>query len=208
MGLREAKMERTRRFIADTAFDLFVAQGYDDTTIEQIAAAAEVGTRTLYRYYSTKEALVVTFVENGLNAAMDAFLAQPDEIPLSEALHAVVDSVKQTIGANSARLLALYEIFDKTTGLRAGLADLCWSWRQRLAQEILRREDGTRDVLFAALTAASTMNVIEVIVQTWTVNGGHVKVADIARETLELLHTKTIPVPLPSADPTAASSTP
>src|SRR6188768_4112648 len=75
VGLRETKMERTRRFIAESAFDLFVAQGYDDTTIEQIAAAAEVGTRTLYRYYSTKEALVVSFVENGLDAAMDAFLA-------------------------------------------------------------------------------------------------------------------------------------
>ncbi|WP_191298702.1 TetR/AcrR family transcriptional regulator [Lentzea cavernae] len=199
MGLREAKMERTRRFIADTAFDLFVAQGYDDTTIEQIAAAAEVGTRTLYRYYSTKEALVVTFVENGLDAAMDAFLAQPDDTPLAGALHAVIDSVEHTISANPARLLALYEIFDKTTGLRAGLADLCWSWRQRLAQEILRREDGAGDVLFAALTAASTMNVIEVIVQTWTVNGGHVDVADIVRAALELLHSKAIPVPLPPA---------
>lgn len=198
MGLREAKMERTRRFIADTAFDLFVAQGYDDTTIEQIAAAAEVGTRTVYRYYSTKEALVVSFVENGLTAAMDAFLAQSDALPLAEALHAVVDSVEHTIGTNSARLLALYEIFDKTTGLRAGLADLCWSWRQRLAQEILRREDGAVDALFAALTAASTMNVIEVIVQTWTVNGGRVQIADIGRETLELLHTKAIPVPTPA----------
>lgn len=195
MGLREAKMERTRRFIAESAFDLFVAQGYDDTTIEQIAAAAEVGTRTLYRYYATKEALVVSFVQNGLDAAMEAFLAQSDETPLPEALHAVIGSVEQTIAANSARLLALYEIFDKTTGLRAGLADLCWSWRQRLAQEILRREGGMGDVLFAALTAASTMNVIEVVVQTWTSGGGRAEVADITRETLELLHTKTIPFP-------------
>ncbi|MEU3645739.1 TetR/AcrR family transcriptional regulator [Lentzea sp. NPDC034063] len=198
MGLRETKMERTRRFIAESAFDLFVAQGYDDTTIEQIAAAAEVGTRTLYRYYSTKEALVVSFVENGLDAAMDAFLAQPDETPLSEALYAVVDSVEQTIGANSARLLALYDIFDKTTGLRAGLADLCWSWRQRLAEEILRREGGTGDVLHAALTAASTMNVIEVVVQTWTANGGKADVTDITRDTLDLLHTKAIPFPSPA----------
>ena len=129
---------------------------------------------------------------------MDAFLSQPDETPLPEALYAVIDSVERTIGANPARLLALYDIFDKTTGLRAGLADLCWSWRQRLAQEILRREDGTGDVLFAALTAASTMNVIEVIVQTWTVNGGRAQIADIARETLELLHTKAIPVPTPA----------
>lgn len=196
MGLRETKMERTRRFIAETAFDLFVTQGYDATTIEQIAAAAEVGPRTLYRYYATKEALVISFVENGLNAATVAFEEQPEETPLSEALHAVVDSVERTITANPARLLALYEIFDRTTGLRAGLADLCWSWRQRLAQEILRRSGGT-DTLFAALTAASTMNVIEVVVQTWTANGGNVEVADISRDTLKLLRTKAIPIPTP-----------
>ncbi|WP_394618768.1 TetR/AcrR family transcriptional regulator [Lentzea sp. JNUCC 0626] len=198
MGLRETKMERTRRFIADTAFDLFVAQGYDATTIEQIAAAAEVGPRTLYRYYPTKEALVASFVDNGLNAAMDAFEAQSDDTPLSEALYAVVDSVERTITANSARLLALYEIFYRTTGLRAGLADLDWSWRQRLAQEILRRSGDTADPLFATLTAASTMNVIEVIVQTWTADGGATDVADITRATLKLLRTNTIPVPTPA----------
>lgn len=197
MGLRETKMERTRQFIADTAFDLFVAQGYDHTTIEQIAAAAEVGTRTLYRYYPTKEALLVNFVENGLNTAMAAFVAQPDEMPLSQALYAVVASVEETIETNSARLLALYEIIYKTSALRAGLADLDWCWRQRLAKEILRRAGDTGNALFAALTAASTMNVIEVIVQTWVTNGGAVKAADITRETLELLHAKAIPVPSP-----------
>ncbi|KJK46866.1 hypothetical protein UK23_22175 [Lentzea aerocolonigenes] len=195
MGLRETKMERTRQLIAETAFDLFVAQGYDATTIEQIAAAAEVGTRTLYRYYATKEALVVSFVENGLNAAMAAFEAQPDETPLPEALYAVVDSVEQTITANPARLLALYQIFHRTAGLRAGLADLDWSWRQRLAQEVLRRSDGTRDVLFATLTAASTMNVIEVVVQTWTADGGRTEIADITRSVLKLLRANAIPIP-------------
>ncbi len=198
MGLRETKMERTRRFIADTAFDLFVEHGYDHTTIEQIAAAAEVGTRTLYRYYSTKEALVVSFVDNGLNTAMAAFLAQPDDMPLPEALYAVVGSVEQTIAENSARLLALYEIIFETTGLRAALADLDWRWRQRLAEEILRRSGEPGNALFAALAAANTMNVIGVIVQTWVTNGGRVKASDVTRETLDLLHSRAIPVPTPT----------
>jgi AcrR family transcriptional regulator len=200
MGLRETKMGRTRRFIAEKAFDLFVAQGYDATTIEQIAAAAEVGPRTVYRYYATKEALVISFVENGLTAAMTAFEAQPDETPLPEALYAVMASVEQTITSNPARLLALYEIFDRTTSLRAGLADLDWSWRRRLAQEILRRSGEAGDAMFATLTAASTMNAVEVIVHTWAANGNDVEVADITRETLKLLRTKAIPVPTPAAE--------
>lgn len=198
MGLRETKMERTRQFIADTAFELFVAQGYENTTIEQIAAAAEVGTRTLYRYYPTKEALVVNFVEEGLNTAMAAFLAQPDELPLPQALYAVVDSIERTIETHSTRLIALYEISRGTAALRAGLADQNYRWRQRLAEEILRRTGGTRNPLFAALTAAATMNVIEVVVQMWVAGGGAVKAADFARETLDLLHANAIPVPTPA----------
>jgi AcrR family transcriptional regulator len=198
MGLRETKMERTRQFIADTAFELFVAQGYDHTTIEQIAAAAEVGTRTLYRYYPTKEALVVNFVEDGLNTALQAFLAQPDEVPLPQALYAVIGSVEHTITTDSARLLALYEIIHRTVALRAGLADQNWRWRQLLAEEILRRTGDTGSTLSAALTAAITMNVIEVIVAEWVTSGGTVKAADISRETLKLLHTNAIPVPMPA----------
>jgi AcrR family transcriptional regulator len=195
MGLRETKMERTRLFIADAAYELFVTQGYDNTTIEQIAAAAEVGTRTLYRYYPTKEALVVNFVEEGLTAAMAIFLAQPDELPLPQALYAVIESAERTIVTNSTRLIALYQIAEGTAALRARFANQNWRWRQQLAQEILRRTGGTQNAVFAALTAAVTMNVIEIIVQTWVNSGGTANVADIARETLHLLHTNVIPVP-------------
>ena len=198
MGLRETKMERARQFIADKAFELFVTQGYDHTTIEQISAAAEIGPRTLYRYYPTKEALVVNFVAEGLNTAMAAFLAQPDERPLPQALYAIVDSIEHTIETQSTRLIALYKIADGTAALRAGLADQNWRWRQQLAQEILRRTGDTRNAPFAALTAAGTMNVIEVIVQTWVTSGGTAKAADITRETLHLLHTDAIPVPTPA----------
>jgi AcrR family transcriptional regulator len=198
MGLRETKMERTRRFIADKAFELFVTQGYDNTTVEQIAAAAEVGARTLYRYYPTKEALVVNFVEEGLTTALAVLVEQPDDLPLPQALYAVIDSVEQTITANSGRLIALYAITGRTAALRARLADQNWRWRQELAREILRRIGDTRFDLVATLAAATTMNVIEVIVQKWVDSGGTVDVGDIARETLRLMRTNAIPVPTPA----------
>ncbi|MFF4753208.1 TetR/AcrR family transcriptional regulator [Streptomyces sp. NPDC002514] len=198
MGLRETKMERTRQFIADKAFELFATQGYDNTTVEQIAAAAEVGTRTLYRYYPTKEALVINFVEEGLNTALAVFLEQPDDLPLPQALYTVIDSVQHTITAHSGRLIALYEITNRTAVLRAGLANQNWRWRQELTREILRRIGDTGSDVVAALAAAGTVNVIEVILQKWIDSGGTVDVGDIARETLHLVHTNAIPVPTPA----------
>lgn len=59
LPLRERKKARTKLAIQDHALRLFLAQGYDATTIEEIAAAAEVAPRTVYRYFPTKDELVL-----------------------------------------------------------------------------------------------------------------------------------------------------
>jgi AcrR family transcriptional regulator len=58
-GLRERKKARTRQTIQREAMRLFTAQGYESTTIEQIADAAEVSPSTFFRYFPTKEDVVV-----------------------------------------------------------------------------------------------------------------------------------------------------
>ncbi|MFJ5214032.1 TetR family transcriptional regulator [Streptomyces sp. NPDC088354] len=59
-GLRERKKIQTRRAIRRAAYRLFEAQGYDGTTVEQIADAAEVSASTVFRYFPTKEDIVLT----------------------------------------------------------------------------------------------------------------------------------------------------
>lgn len=58
LGLRERKKERTREKLVEVAADLFDRQGFQDTTIRQIADAAEVSPRTVSSYFPAKEELV------------------------------------------------------------------------------------------------------------------------------------------------------
>ena len=58
-GLRERKKQKTRWAIQDHAMRLFAEQGYEATTVDQIAAAAEISPSTFFRYFKTKEDVVV-----------------------------------------------------------------------------------------------------------------------------------------------------
>jgi AcrR family transcriptional regulator len=74
-GLRERKKAKTRAAIQEHAVRLFREQGYDATTVEQIAEAAEVSPSTVFRYYPTKEDLVVSDEYDPM--LIEAFKAQP-----------------------------------------------------------------------------------------------------------------------------------
>lgn len=63
-NLRERKKLRTRAVLVDAAMDLCLKQGYQHTTVEQIAASADVSPRTFSRYFPTKDAVFLTLIED------------------------------------------------------------------------------------------------------------------------------------------------
>jgi AcrR family transcriptional regulator len=63
-SLRERKKLRTRAVLIDAAMDLCLKQGYQQTTVEQIAASADVSTRTFSRYFPTKDAVFLTLLDD------------------------------------------------------------------------------------------------------------------------------------------------
>jgi AcrR family transcriptional regulator len=87
-GLRERKKAKTRAAIQEHALRLFREQGYAETTVQEIAAAAEVSPATFFRYFRTKEDTVVF---DRLDPVMiDLFRSQPADLTPTEALRATI----------------------------------------------------------------------------------------------------------------------
>ena len=76
-GLRERKKALTRLLLRERARALFAAQGYDTTTVAQIAAAAEVSEPTFFRYYPSKVAVALAPVTDAIALALDAVEGRP-----------------------------------------------------------------------------------------------------------------------------------
>ena len=83
-GLRERKKARTRAAIREHAMRLFEHQGYAATTVDQIAEAADVSQSTFFRYFPTKEDVVLSDDYDPIMVA--ALRAEPAELPPLEAL--------------------------------------------------------------------------------------------------------------------------
>ncbi|MFB4296029.1 TetR family transcriptional regulator [Actinomadura sp. NTSP31] len=84
LPLRERKKLKTRRAIQDHALRLFAEQGYDETTVEQIADAADISPSTFFRYFPTKEDVVFTDEYDPVMAEL--LRDQPADLPPIEAL--------------------------------------------------------------------------------------------------------------------------
>nr|WP_245716642.1 TetR family transcriptional regulator [Nocardia mikamii] len=91
MGLRERKKQRTRRTIRAEAMKLFQRQGYSATTIEQIAEAADISPSTFFRYFPSKEQVVLADDVDPI--MIDAIESQPLELaPLAAFRQAMRDT--------------------------------------------------------------------------------------------------------------------
>src|SRR5262249_31725611 len=92
MGLRERKKRRTRAALVEAAARLFAERGYDGTTVADIAAAADVSTRTFFSYFRAKEDVLFAGTDQRLRAMVEAFDATEAASPL-EAVRRILEHV-------------------------------------------------------------------------------------------------------------------
>ncbi|HEV7585313.1 MAG TPA: helix-turn-helix domain-containing protein, partial [Solirubrobacteraceae bacterium] len=98
-GLRERKKRKTRDTIIKVALELFVERGYEDTTIAEIADAAEISPRTIFAYFPSKEDIVFYDMPEMLERLAQVFRDRPAG---ATALDALRDFIAGTLSTPSS----------------------------------------------------------------------------------------------------------
>ena len=137
-GLRERKKARTRAAIREHAFRLFREQGYDATTVEQIADAAEVSPSTFFRYFPTKEDVVL---QDDLDLLwVEAFQEQPPEMSPIAAMRAGLHAAFARVGeAEWAQMHEMTELAMTVPAVRARMLAELARTTQVLAEAVAER---------------------------------------------------------------------
>jgi AcrR family transcriptional regulator len=121
-GLRERKKQKTKWSIQEQALRLFQEQGYDQTTVDQIAAAAEISPSTFFRYFKTKEDVVLQDEYDPLVERL--FAAAPPDLPLIPALrHALRQAMSRLGEAELRKMQQRIDLMMAVPALRMRLVD-------------------------------------------------------------------------------------
>jgi AcrR family transcriptional regulator len=116
MGLRERKKILLRRSVQREALRLFAEQGYEDTTVEQIADAANISTTTFYRYFPTKEDVVF---DDDYDAVYGQIAAAGGDEPLVATVRRAVAAVAAAVEAERDVALARLKLVASVPALKA-----------------------------------------------------------------------------------------
>ncbi|MFD5522184.1 TetR/AcrR family transcriptional regulator [Streptomyces sp. NPDC127066] len=137
-GLRERKKEETRRGLREAAGRLFAEHGFAQTTVAGIAAEANVSERTFFRYFDSKEALLLPDGIEFFARIEEAFLARPDsDTPLEAACGAVTDAVSYF--ATSSLTALAHPLDEIREQAREGLSRQFQQFEARLTALVLER---------------------------------------------------------------------
>lgn len=160
LGLRERKKAKTRAAIQQHALRLFAEQGFYETTVDQIAEAAEISPSTFFRYFATKEAVALSDEYDAL--LIDAMRAQPPGLtPITAMRAAIADVWGQLDPEDWNQERARHRLIFSVPELRAAMLDELARTIGLIAQVVAEREKLPADdfairVLAGALVGALT----------------------------------------------------
>lgn len=166
-GLRERKKQRTRLALIDAALELFVAKGYDRTTVDEIVAVVQVSQRTFFRYFATKEDVVLSFIAEYDAVLVEVLAARPPEEPprtaLLNAMHVVLSTVEGGGDEDMERFRRFRQVIETTPALVAAQMAQYAATEKVLVAEIARRQgtDPAKD-LRPQLLVAFYMSAVRV----------------------------------------------
>ncbi|WP_432042623.1 TetR family transcriptional regulator [Streptomyces cadmiisoli] len=173
VSLAQRKRELVSNELTDAALQLLARKGFDRVTIDEIAAAAGVSKRTFFRYFASKEDVVVQFLAEVGTGIRAELAGRPAEEPPSVALgHAVSASVAACAG-HSERALRVVRLILGTPALLARFLERQAHWRGELAEELADRLGLDRATdLYPHMAAGMALTAFDTVLQRWSDSDG------------------------------------
>jgi AcrR family transcriptional regulator len=166
-GLRERRRTSTRREIVEAALDLFEKDGFDATTINDVAAAADVSPRTVFRHFATKEDLVF-FGQSAETERLAALLAEaPKGGDPVDTLVAVTRTLVLTPGGTAEQLVRGRRLVERVPSLRAFKGTLMREIEDLIAAALAPPRASRSERLRVRLLAAVHVAALDVLMSSW-----------------------------------------
>ena len=172
-GLRERKKVRTREAIASAALRLFADRGFRETTVDEIAAAADVSPRTFFRYFATKEDAALADHERRLAAISDALAAGPPDEPVTAPVRRAVLAMVGEVAADPAEGLARARIISTEPSVLARSLELQAAYEDAIAREVATRLGVDADLdPRPRIVAGAALGALRAAMRLWVGSGG------------------------------------
>ncbi|MFE7708232.1 TetR/AcrR family transcriptional regulator [Streptomyces sp. NPDC057486] len=186
-GLRERKKLKTRVAIRSATYRLIAEQGYEATTIEQIAEAAEVSPSTVFRYFATKEDIVLT---DEYDPVMEAEMRNrpADEPPLESLRFIMTEALTAFLATEEEELRRRTRLMVEVPAVRARISETMSDTAKVLARVLADRSGRSADDLEVRVFVAAVLGALREATLYW---GEHDQKGDLiatvnrAMDTLE-----------------------
>lgn len=190
-GRRERKKRATRDDLIAHASRLFDAHGFDETTTEQIAEAADVSQRTFFRHFPSKEAVLYADMDDQRRRVRDALLDRPTDEPVLEAVrHAIMSLAdgfqdEREIRFLQARMAAAYPA---VSAYSRAVVQAQWE-RELIAAIASRLGVDPMDDPRPEIIAGAAMSALRASTRRWTSTNGSEDLPDLVNQALDAMST-------------------
>lgn len=178
--LAERKRQLVRDELTEAALKLLAFQGFEETTIDQIVAAAGVSRRTFFRYFRSKEDVIIEFLGHLGTKLHDALASRPAKEPPAVALRHALSIFTETYHHYPEKSIRLARLTLGTPSLLARYLERQTEWRADLTAVLAQRMklDPATD-LRPALTVAVAFAAFDTALSAWVTGDGSENLNDL-----------------------------
>ncbi|GAB2802457.1 TetR/AcrR family transcriptional regulator [Streptomyces daliensis] len=186
LGLRERKKIRTRQAIRMTAYRLFAEQGYDATPVDQIAEEAEVSPSTVFRYFPTKEDIVLTDEYDPLME--QALKDRPaDEPPIIALRHAIMEVLEQAYEVEPAETYQRIRLACEVPAIRARMTESAGTTSRFVARALSERTGRPLEDLELRVYTGAVLGGLTEAMLYYGEYGAEEDLVEVVRRSLDVL---------------------